>query len=378
MLADGRNYPRSVIPILPAPSWRDVLGGGGAKSAFLHDTASYAQGRYALAEALRRAGVVAGGAVWLPAFHCRSMAETVLSLGAVPRFYNVTSDLCPDFAALSERVEDTPATALLLTHYFGFPNALDAAQQFCSEHKLVLIEDCAHAFYDLSGVLGTVGRYAIASPWKFLAVRDGGLLRDNTQAASSACRAQPWLANAKAWAAILQLGWQRIRSRRTLPVIDVDELRAQAAVVAAQSGVPTMGYTEFFPAQAALCALHSSRWLTAHAPHGEVAQRRRHNYQRWLTGVQGVPAVQALFLQLPDAVVPYAFPLLVDDRLFHLLKLAGMPVLRWEDMAVTDCAVANSYRVRLLQLPCHQSLREAELAWMIHAVQALALAVERL
>ena len=86
-----------------------------------------------------------------------------------------------------------------------------------------------------------------------------------------------------------------------------------------------------------------------------------------------VAGVEPLFSDLPDNVVPYAFPLLIPASGigFHLLKLAGIPIFRWEDMAITDCAIARDYRVRLLQLTCHQELREEELDWMIRTVQKL-------
>jgi hypothetical protein len=71
--------------------------------------------------------------------------------------------------------------------------------------------------------------------------------------------------------------------------------------------------------------------------------------------------------------VPYAFPLLIDaaGMGFHRLKMAGIPLWRWEDMAITDCAISRDYRLRVLQLPCHQELRAEELGWMIHTVQTL-------
>ena len=92
-----------------------------------------------------------------------------------------------------------------------------------------------------------------------------------------------------------------------------------------------------------------------------------------MAGMRPLPGVKPLFPDLPEGVVPYAFPLLIDasGMGFHLLKMAGIPLLRWEDMAVTDCAISRDYRIRVLQLPCHQELRAEELDWMIHTVQAL-------
>lgn len=377
MSADGANYPKAAIPALPTLSCNGWPPRNAAESAFLHGGESFVQGRYALEEALRRAGVGPGKRVLLPAFHCRVMVEPVLYLGAKPGFYPVTADLRPDFCAVSLNESGMPVAAMVLTHYFGFPNALEEVQRFCATHGIVLIEDCAHALYGQAGgrLLGTVGSYAIASPWKFLPVRDGGLLLDNVAGQPSHQTAQPWLAEVKGMAAMLQVWGERVLHHRPLPNVDAAALCEQAGLIAARSGtcMPESGLKYFVPQRAALSGLRMSRWGMAHAGHGCVARRRRENYLQWLDGVRALPGVQPLFPTLPDGVVPYAFPLLVDaaGMGFHLLKLAGIPIWRWEDMAVTECAIARDYRVRLLQLPCHQALRAQEMLWMIRTVQSL-------
>lgn len=372
MEADAANYPDVVLAALPG-----ICAGRGQPmpdSAFLSGSDSYVQGRYALAEAMRRAGVGAGSAVLLPTFHCRAMVEPALYLNAQPLFYRVKADLQPDFLSLAALMDErqTPVAAMLLTHYFGFPNALDEAEAFCALHGIALIEDCAHAFYGKAGgrVLGTVGSYAIASPWKFFPVRDGGLLRDNRGGARSRLASQPWLAEAKALAVMLS----RCLRRTSLPDIDAAALRERAECILKNSvpKVPEHGLKEFLPEREGLSALRLSVWGMRHAPHGAIVSRRRDNYRRWLEGVSDVHGVQPLFPVLADGVVPYAFPLLVDGMLFHLLKLAGIPIWRWEDLAVTECGISRDYRVRLLQLPCHQSLQEGELEWLIRTVQRCA------
>src|SRR5665647_506392 len=346
MEADGANYPKATLPLLPPASWSGWLGRKhvAAGSAFVQGGISFIRGRYALAEAMRRAGAGPGKAVLLPAFHCRAMVEPALYLGAQPCFYPVMADLRPDFSALSSLLSETgvPVAAMVMTHYFGFPNDLDEAERYCAAHGIALIEDCAHALYGRAGerLLGTVGSYATASVWKFLPVRDGALLLDNAGGQPSNRTAQPWLTELKALVAILQ-GWgRRVWRRRSLAVIDASALREQAKLVAARSKARAMepGLKEFSPRLVALAALRSSRWLMTHAAHERIAQRRRANYLKWLEGMRPLPGVKPLFPDLPEGVVPYAFPLLIDasGMGFHLLKMAGIPLLRWEDMAVTD------------------------------------------
>jgi hypothetical protein len=39
--------------------------------------------------------------------------------------------------------------------------------------------------------------------------------------------------------------------------------------------------------------------------------------------------------------------------------------------AVELCSITRDYRLRLLQLPCHQDLSEAEMNWMIDDIQCV-------
>lgn len=371
------DYPAARVPILPLAGLGSFLAleRSAIPSAFLESPwPFFPLGRHALAEALRCTGAGRESAVLLPAFHCRSMVESVLEQGAEARFYPVTADLRPDFDALGTLAEDGKVRALVSTHYFGFPNVPEEAQSFCVRHGISLIEDCAHAFYGShqGKALGTFGRYAVASVWKFLPVRDGALLRDNAGGPWPGLRPRPWKSEAKACAALLEGGLRRALPRGSLPAVVAGEWAAQAQALAArgggEEGVPT-----FQADQVGSAGLRVSRALMAGVAHGRVIRRRRGNYLRWLEGVRDLPGLRPLFPHLPEEVVPYAFPLLADAEgvLFHALKLAGIPLWRWEDMAVTDCPVSREYRIRLLQLPCHQELHTRELDWMLEVVRTV-------
>jgi hypothetical protein len=92
-------------------------------------------------------------------------------------------------------------TAMLLTHYFGFAQNLGPVLDFCAQHGITLIEDCSHALFvptdsvagadaahgsgqNLNRGMGQTGRYGMASPYKFFASQDGGLLWANAPDAS--------------------------------------------------------------------------------------------------------------------------------------------------------------------------------------------------
>jgi dTDP-4-amino-4,6-dideoxygalactose transaminase len=120
-----------------------------------------------------------------------------------------------------------------------------------------------------------------------------------------------------------------------------------------------------------------SRWIMKLASKNRIVERRRHNYLLLLEGVRGVPGAEPLFPKLPGGVVPYMFPLLVDDpaRVFPALKQLGVPMLRWETFAPGVSAneaafpVSHNLSRRLLQFPCHEELTAVELRWMIGAIR---------
>ncbi|MDD5330414.1 MAG: DegT/DnrJ/EryC1/StrS family aminotransferase [Sulfuricella sp.] len=386
------NYPRPRLSMLPSRS-RFTRPRGAAfqpSSAFLGQADFFVYGRYALVEALARAGVGPGTAVLLPAYHCRSVVESALYRGAEVRLYDVTAKLQPDFDSVRALAADGKASAMLLTHYFGFPNALAESRRFCTERGIALIEDCAHAFYGRADgqTLGTVGDFAISSAWKFLPLRDGAMFLDNTQPRAGSRpnvhgespprimkrRPAEWRREIRAMAGAVKAWLTRSPGKPAFPAMDFVDLAARARDIAGRP-LPEkqLDDAQFDSRQVDAAGLRVSRWLTAHAPHHRVAERRRANYGRWLSGVARIPGAEALFPALPEGVVPYAFPLLTDagGLAFHALKLAGIPIWRWEDVAMTTCAVSRGYRLRLLQLPCHQDLTDEEIDWMIDTLRGV-------
>jgi dTDP-4-amino-4,6-dideoxygalactose transaminase len=65
------------------------------------------------------------------------------------------------------------------------------------------------------------------------------------------------------------------------------------------------------------------------------------------------------------------FPLYIDhpETHFFALKRLGVPIWRWDDMAVSDCAVAADFRLHLLHIPCHQELTPEQMNWMTGTIQ---------
>ena len=105
---------------------------------------SYAQlvssGTAAITTALAALGVGAGDEVIMPVFTFVASFESVLSIGAVPVLAEVDETLTLDPESVRKAI--TPRTKCVMpVHMCGSMADLDALQEICREHKLILLED---------------------------------------------------------------------------------------------------------------------------------------------------------------------------------------------------------------------------------------------
>lgn len=343
---------------------------------------TYSRGRYALYDAYRLSGVGADTALLAPAYHCRTMLDPAISLGAELVLYPLKADLAPDLEGLAQvlRQAHRPVRAMLMTHYFGFPQDTAPIAEFCRQHDIALIEDCSHALFNLKSRkrLGQHGRFTIASPYKLFPCEEGGLLLAKAEADLPGERrpaAGPMAELRVLASALRRKSVQRrngaLGTRTTQLPEELARARQAGGAAAGERTAALPGTSRMYQqADQPYEGPRVSGWLMRLCAVDHVAQRRRQHYLRWRDAVQGLPNCRPLFPELPDDCVPYMFPLLIDqpETHFYELKRLGMPIWRWDEMAVSPCAVSQRYSRRLLHLPCHQTLSAAELDWMIAAV----------
>lgn len=338
-------------------------------------------GRVALYYALQLLGVGPDKEVLIPAYHCGSMVEPVIYLGAKPCFFKLSPSLKVDPEQLNDLV--TPNTkALLLPHFFGFPQQLVPLKAFCRQHKIGLIEDCAHAFFgqaEPSG-LGSQGDFSITSTVKFFPGVEGGVLACNNPDydLKSIQRNSPsFSAQLKSLLHTLELaaGYQRLGALGKMLNRQAEQQFTEVPAGVATHTDQTRHLTQdtlqwFTPTQIGKDATACTRFLTRHSDMQTIIDLRRRNYQTYLEAFSNLAGLKPLHSNLPDRVVPYIFPLLLDHPNHHFpaLKQAGVPIWRWEELINSDCPISADYRLRLIQLPCHQSLSTDELNWIIDTV----------
>ena len=147
------HFPKPRVPVLPSAFDRmgtaESTGRGDQRrleGAFLH----FSHGRYALGEAYRLAGLDQNGTLMAPAYHCVTMLDPALALGADVQLYPLTAGLSPDPDKLDEVFARSvkPVRVLLATHFFGFVQDFSWLGQWCAEKGVTLVEDCSHVLFN--------------------------------------------------------------------------------------------------------------------------------------------------------------------------------------------------------------------------------------
>jgi perosamine synthetase len=340
-------------------------------------------GRVAIALALRELGLQPGQRVLVPAYHSASMVPPVLWRGAEPSFYRVQADASVDLDDLAARMTPDVA-AVMVTHYFGFPQDMAPIRALCDARGVALIEDCAHCFIgERDGrPVGAWGDYAIASSMKFLPIYEGGALVSARHSLDKVVlRSAGAGFELKVALNSLERGFDygrlpAVRAALTLP------LRAKGALwgllkrrrgAAAPRLAPDSSDSSFNFDPGWLdkrSSLFARAMLKLAAPGRIMALRRRH-YARLEAAVNGLPGVRPLHPRLPDGTCPWVFPLLADDpeALFARLQARGVPLTRfgmppWPGVDAGTCANSAMLARQVLALPCHQELTESEIGWL--------------
>ena len=115
-------------------------------------------GTAALTTAFAALGIGAGDEVIMPTFTFVASFECVLSVGAIPVLVDVDETLTLDPAAVRRAI--TPRTKCVMpVHMCGAMADLDALQNVCKEHRLILLEDACQSFGGRykGKALGTIG-----------------------------------------------------------------------------------------------------------------------------------------------------------------------------------------------------------------------------
>ena len=364
-MSAGRRVPGEPL-LSPALLLRAMRARGPAQST---NVRLFAYARHALARIVEE-GSVTGGVLYAPSYICTEATLPLRAIGQEVRYYPVRSDLEPDWDWLEGDL-DSRARALILVHYFGFPNAIDDAQDFVRRHGLLLIEDCAHSFLTrhVGQVIGTIGDAGIYSYRKMLPLPNGaGLI---TKGGEEDPPGAPRMGNYPYREILKQLVKHGLHTRGVPGRMWGWVARGPSSSNGAYSG-PDAGRS--LP-MAGICR----RIMNALEPSFEsIVSIRRGHYQHLVNGFSQFPEVTLPYPDLIEGVCPYQFPILLHDRerVLRELRASGIPCYTWpvlpDEVAAEPAPtpapafeVARRYANQVLTLPVHQDLKAAHVEEII-------------
>ena len=139
-----------------------------------------ASGGYAMAIALRAAGLAQGERVLTNAFTLAPVPGAITAAGGKPLLIETTEDLVIDLDDLDEKAKTSGARFLLQSNMRGHLVDMERLAAIVEKYDLILIEDCAHTMGAAwnsrkSGNFGLAGCFSTQT-YKHLNSGEGGLL----------------------------------------------------------------------------------------------------------------------------------------------------------------------------------------------------------
>ena len=344
--------------------------------------------RNALYHSLRALDIRSGEGVLVPAYICAAAVEPIEAYGAKAVFYGVRRDCIPDFSDLEAKI-DGGTRAILAVDYFGFPCGIRQIRQICDQHRLFLIEDCAHVLGGKDGgqLLGSFGEASVFSWRKFLPLYDGGELVLNRGQRELTV---DWSRESFMFTARVAKNMLEEVLTEVLPsALRILRFRPPPpAETAAPPGRHPMRHDRllhvdpnspsFDKEMVNFPISRLSRVLLEHCALESIIAKRRGNYfylQHQLAELKGI---KLLFDDLPAAVCPWVLPLFFEGMPNgHVpLRKLGIPAVTWggvrhPGICSAEFPAADFLYENLVFLPVHQDLRPKDLDLIIEAVKTV-------
>lgn len=276
--------------------------------------------------------------VWLPHYVCPSVVDAARASGFRLARYD---DLPGQEGVLPPAGDDD---IVLAVHYFGFPNP---AISGLGPRRWALIEDAVQAAYTAG--IGATGDYVIASLRKWWPAPDGAVAGARNTWAVAAGLLPPDEAFVS----------RRLAAKLLRGTVSSED-RFLGWIAGSEADLPPA-----VPRQVSWL----SETLLAVADAAEAAARRRTN---WIVLADGLAGVMPVFPDLPDGVVPLAFPVIVpggrrDALRRHLAARAIFCPIHWADL-IDPPPSARALADGILSLPVDQRYGAADMRRILDAL----------
>lgn len=237
-------------------------------------------------------------------------------------FYGLEKNMKINKEDLETKILSGQFKAVLVIHYFGFAHCdIDWVSILCKKNNVLLIEDCAHTFSSTykNIPLGNFGDFSFFSIHKFLATEDGGFLK---------------IINKSFQLPKISDSYQRIKLE-TLEHLNKSKIN-------------------------------------------EISKIRIRNYKYLRDKLENIDAIEILYPDLPQGIVPLNFPVIVKgnkrEKLYFKLTEDKIPTIalyyRLIDVIDKDEYPASYYLSNnILNLPIHQEISPEEIDYIVERLR---------
>jgi len=315
-----------------------------------------------------------GGTILVPSYHCGVEVEAVLQAGFKVQFYPLLKNLEIDLSWIRRNIaQDT--MAILLIHYFGFPQPVNEVCDLCDQLNLVLIEDCAHSLYSCydNRMLGTFGDVSIFSIMKTHGVPNGGgvlinndlILKEKLKTAQKIPVTVSFIKQLVRLMLEYEMSIGELRAKMILFLLKIFYHNYYQDLTRPCPSEPIV-----FMEQPANFFQEGVPWITrflleSGLNYDQIKKRRVRNFKILLENIHWDDHIRPLFRNCSDEICPLGLPVLVqnNDSLLDLLSKVQISAFIFGrfphhvfDSTFTFFQNTEDFRKRLICLPVHQNL----------------------
>lgn len=346
------------------------------------DVIYYYLGRGALWRAIKLLNLDRTDKVLVPSYHCGVEIESIIRADVGIEFYKVNEDMSVDLKSLEDRIE--PSTkALLVIHYYGFAQEIESIRDLSREHRLFLIEDCAHALFSKhqGKPLGLFGDIAIFSQRKFLPLSDGGALLINNPYIESPIHIEN-PKKAVVWNGTLSLLLRFVKDRTNqsilFPLVKVKKQLNRFLPSNSESTYNTG--MDFDTSMGRIGMSRISKRIMNNIHIADVIRKRHIHFQYLLDRLSDSDHIKVCFTSLPEGICPLFFPIRITVRqrrdVQNLLQQSGIQTFVFgenlhQNLPKEHFPEAETLSREILCLPIHQDLTAKGLDYIVDVINSI-------
>ncbi len=344
------------------------------------------KGRCGLGRLCRHWNLKPGDEALVPSYNCGSEIDQFYSNGLKTLFYRIKSDTTIDIEDIFNKVTDK-TKGIYVTHFFGWPQDIDALVKFCNTKKIKLIEDCALSLYSNNDrhPIGKLGDAAIYSLPKTLPVPDGGILSikgDNLSVMNTPL--PPVKEIIKEMLPLVKRSVLRFTDRIGLFTMLPQNLiqsrdSDKREVIMSSYGLPQIPEVYYFDKNIEnLTASRFSQFIALKTDVNAVIRQRRENYIRLYDSIKSYNYIKPLFSNIPAGVCPLSMPVLVEKphEICQKLNERGILAVQWwagfhKHFSWDDFPESRFLKEHVLVLPVHQQLNGKDMDYIAYQLGSL-------